>query len=136
LVVFRKFLVFWLSSRSSEAELIKFVSSGNAEVEWSGQRIWKQLTSYDRNHRSGIWYKEARRKPPLVQTPRLPIVEYIHMPVGRGLLQTHARKVILDLVYLLASNLSNNHWQKEVYEVLQMVMHVCSVAQVIAEERV
>jgi hypothetical protein len=58
------------------------------------------------------------------------------MPVGRGLLQTHARKVILDLVYLLASNLSNNHWQKEVCEVLQMVMHVCSVAQVIAEERV
>jgi hypothetical protein len=56
LVVFRKFLVFWLSSRSSEAELIKFVSSGNAEVEWSGQRIGKQLTSYDRNHRSGIWY--------------------------------------------------------------------------------
>jgi hypothetical protein len=47
LIVFRKFLVFWLSSRSSEAELIKFVSSGNAEVEENGQRIGKQLTGYD-----------------------------------------------------------------------------------------
>ena len=98
LVVFRKFLVFWLSSRSSEAELIKFVSSGNAEVEWSEQRMGKQLTSYDRNHGSGIWYIGAWRKPILVQNPRLPIAGSIHAPVSRGLLQTRARKVIFDLV--------------------------------------